>query len=101
MLALNKGKPEQMNLIEIINAFIDFREEVVTKRTVYDLGKARNKAHVLIGLVVANDNIDEIIKLIKSSQDTREAREKLVKTKWQLSESNINFITLILNYHIL
>ena len=95
MLALNKGKPEQMNLIEIINAFIDFREEVVTKRTVYDLGKARNKAHVLIGLVVANDNIDEIIKLIKSSKDTKEAREKLIKTKWQLSESNINFITLI------
>ena len=95
MLALNKGKPEQMNLIEIINAFIDFREEVVTKRTVYDLGKARNKAHILIGLVVANDNIDEIIKLIKSSRDTKEAREKLVKTKWQLSESNISFITLI------
>jgi len=95
MLALNRGKPEQMNLIEIINAFIDFREEVVTKRTVYDLGKARNKAHVLIGLVVANDNIDEIIKLIKSSKDTKEARVKLVKTKWQLFESNINFITLI------
>ena len=95
MLALNKGKPEQMNLIEIINAFVDFREEVVTKRTVYDLGKARNKAHVLIGLVVANDNIDEIIKLIKSSKDTKEAREKLIKTKWKLSESNNNFIILI------
>ncbi len=95
MLALNKGKPEQMNLIEIINAFIDFREEVITKRTVYDLRKARNKAHLLIGLVVANDNIDEIIRLIKSSKDTKEAREKLIKTKWQLSEANINFITLI------
>ena len=95
MLALNKGKPEQMNLKEIISSFIDFREEVVTKRTVYDLNKARNKAHVLIGLVVANDNIDEIIKLIKESKDSKEAKSKLIKTKWKLSNSNINFINLI------
>ena len=95
MLALNKGKPEQMNLKDIISAFIDFREEVVTKRTVFDLNKARNKAHILIGLVVANDNIDSIINLIKSSKDSKEARIKLVKNKWKLSQSNINFIILI------
>ena len=53
MLALNKGKPEQMNLKEMLAAFIDFREEVVTKRTIFDLNKARDKAHVLLGLVVA------------------------------------------------
>ena len=80
MLALNKGKPEQMNLKEILSAFIDFREEVVTKRTVYDLKKARNKAHILIGLVVANNNIDAIIELIKDSKDAKDAKVKLIKT---------------------
>ena len=95
MLALNKGKPEQMNLQKIISLFIDFREEIITKRTVYDLNKARNRAHILIGLVVTNDNIDSIIKLIKSSKDSKEAKYKLVNTKWKLLESNINFIKLI------
>ena len=95
MLALNKGKPEQMNLKEILTSFIDFREEIVTKRTIFDLNKARNKAHVLIGLVVANDNIDKIINLIKSSRDSSEAKNKLIKTKWKLSKENINFINLI------
>ena len=95
MLALNKGKPEQMNLKEILMAFIDFREEVVSKRTLFDLNKARNKAHVLIGLVVANDNLDHIIELIKSSKDSKEAKEKLLKTKWELTQQNINFIKLI------
>jgi len=95
MLALNKGKPEQMNLRDILLSFIDFREEVVTKRTAFDLNKARNKSHVLIGLVVANDNIDEVIALIKSSKDSKEAKEKLIKTKWKLSNDNTNFISLI------
>ena len=95
MLALNKGKPEQMNLKQIISSFIDFREEIITKRTIFDLNKARNKAHVLIGLVVANDNIDEIINLIKSSKDSKEAKEKLIGTSWRLSKININFITII------
>ena len=95
MLALNKGKPEQMNIKDILLAFIDFREEIVTKRTTYDLGKARSKAHLLIGLVVANDNIDEIIELIKSSLDSKDARLKLLKKKWKLSNNNINFINLV------
>ena len=60
MLALNKGKPEQLNLKQLISLFIEFREQIVTKRTIYDLNKARNKAHNLIGFVVANDNIDKI-----------------------------------------
>ncbi len=95
MLALNKGKPEQMNLKEILQLFIDFREEVVTKRTIFDLNKARNKAHILIGLVVTNENIDEVINLIKSSKDSKEAKDKLIKKKWKLSKSNIDFITLV------
>ena len=95
MLALNKGKPEQMNLKQMLAAFIDFREEVVTKRTIFDLNKARDKAHVLLGLVVANANIDEIIELIKSSKDSKEARQKLINKKWKLSEQNINFINLV------
>ena len=95
MLALNKGKPEQMNLKDMLVAFIDFREEVITKRTIFDLNKARDKAHVLLGLVVANANIDEIIELIKSSKDSKEARQKLINKKWQLSEQNVNFIKLV------
>ncbi len=95
MLALNKGKPEQMNLKEMLASFIDFREEVITKRTIFDLNKARDKAHILLGLVVANANIDEIIEMIKSSKDSREARQKLINKKWKLSEKNINFIKLV------
>ena len=95
MLALNKGKPEQMNLKEMLVAFIEFREEVITKRIIFDLNKARDKAHVLLGLVVANANIDEIIELIKSSKDSKEARQKLINKKWKLSEQNINFIKLV------
>ena len=92
MLALNKGKPEQMNLKEILSSFLDFREEVIIKRTLFDLNKAREKAHILVGLVVTNEHIDEIIELIKSSKDTKEAKEKLIKKKWKVSKQNLNFI---------
>ncbi len=95
MLALNKGKPEQMNLKEILSSFLDFREEVIIKRTLFDLNKAREKAHILVGLVVTNEHIDEIIELIKSSKDTKEAKEKLIKKKWQVSKQNLNFIKLV------
>ncbi len=95
MLALNKGKPEQLNLKEILNAFLIFREEVITKRTIFELNKARDKAHILLGLVVANSNIDEIIKIIKSSKDSKEASNKLISKKWLLSKDNINFIKLV------
>ena len=95
MLALNKGKPEQMNLKDMLSAFIEFREEVITKKTIFDLNKARDKAHILLGLVVANANIDEIITLIKSSKDSKEARQKLINKKWKLNEQNVNFIKLV------
>ena len=95
MLALNRGKPEQLNLKQIISSFVEFREEIVSKRTAFDLNKARNKAHILIGLVVANNNIDQIIELIKKSKDSKEAKEKLIRKKWKLTETNVNFINLI------
>ena len=95
MLALNKGKPEQMNLKDILISFIDFREEIITKRTIFDLNKAKDKAHILLGLVVANQNIDEIIEIIKSSKDSKEAKNKLINKKWKLSEENFNFINLV------
>ncbi len=95
MLALNKGKPEQMNLKDILSSFLIFREEVITKRTLYDLSKARDKAHLLVGLVVANVNIDEIIDLIKKSKDSKEAKNKLINKKWKLRDENINFINLV------
>ena len=95
MLALNKGKPEQLNLKQIISSFIEFREEIVSKRTTFDLNKARKKAHVLIGLVVANNNIDQIIELIKKSKDSKEAKDKLIGKKWKLTKTNVNFIKLI------
>ncbi len=95
MLALNKGKPEQMNLKDILSSFLDFREEVITKRTLFELNKARDKAHILVGLVVANYNIDEIIDLIKNSKDTKEAKDKLINKKWKLDKNTINFINLV------
>ena len=95
MLALNKGKPQQMNLKDILKNFIDFREEVIIKRTIYDLNKARDKAHILLGLVVANSSIDEIIDLIKSSKDSKDAKHKLITKKWKLSKNNLNFIKLV------
>ena len=84
-----------MNLKEILSSFLEFREEVITKKTLYDLNRAREKAHILVGLVVTNEHIDEIIELIKSSKDTKEAKEKLTKKKWKVSKQNLNFIKLV------
>ena len=97
MLALNKGKPEQMNLKDILNSFLEFREEVISKRTQYDLQKARDKAHILVGLVIANSNIDKIIEIIKNSKDGKDAKEKIRKKSWKLSKENINFIQIVEN----
>jgi DNA gyrase subunit A len=82
MLALNKGRPEPLNLKQAIAAFIDFREEVITRRTIYDLGKARDRAHVLVGLAVAVANIDEVIALIRRARDPQVAREQLMSRAW-------------------
>jgi len=82
MLALNGGRPEQMNLREIIAAFVQFREEVITRRTTYLLNKARQRAHILVGLLVAVANIDEIIALIRAAPDPAAARAGLIGRRW-------------------
>ncbi|MSO85235.1 MAG: DNA gyrase subunit A [Rhodospirillales bacterium] len=86
MLALDGGRPRLMNLKEIIEAFIAFREEVVRRRTVFELGRARDKAHILAGLAVAVANIDEVIKLIRAAKDPQIAKEKLMARAWPATE---------------
>ena len=86
MLALNGGRPEQLNLKDIISAFVAFREEVVTKRTTFLLRKARERAHILAGLLVALNNIENIIALIRAAADAGEARKGLRETDWPAAE---------------
>ncbi len=81
-IALNRGKPEQLTLIDLLKAFISFREEVVTRRTKFLLRKARDRAHVLVGMAIAVANIDEVIKLIRAAKDSGEARVALMARAW-------------------
>ena len=82
MVALDGGRPLLMNLKDLLTAFIAFREEVVSRRTKFLLGKARDRAHILVGLAIAVANIDEVIKLIRASKDANEAREALMAREW-------------------
>ncbi|PWT89199.1 MAG: DNA gyrase subunit A [Proteobacteria bacterium] len=82
MVALNGGKPELLNLKDLISAFIAFREEVISRRTKYLLGKARERAHILCGLATAVANIDEVIRIIRTSPDPNAAREALMGRDW-------------------
>ena len=82
MLALDNGRPAQMNLKDMITVFVAFREEVITRRTKFDLAKARDRGHVLVGLAVAVANIDAIIKLIRAAPDAGTAREQLMANAW-------------------
>jgi len=84
-IALVNGRPRLLNLKEMIHYFVEHRHEVVTRRTEYLLRKAEERAHILEGLIIASDNIDEVIKLIRASSNAEEAREKLMKT-FDLSE---------------
>ena len=86
MLALNHGRPEQMGLQAMLQAFVDFREEVVVRRTRFELGKARDRGHVLVGLAIAVANIDEFIRIIRSSIDPAEARERLCGRDWPTTD---------------
>jgi len=82
MLALNGGRPEQLTLRKFLTSFIDFREEVVARRTAFDLRKARDRSHVLCGLAVAVSNVDEIVTTIRASSDPAEARARLMTRAW-------------------
>ena len=82
MLALNGGRPEQLTLRGFLTAFLDFREEVVIRRTAFDLRKARDRSHILCGLAVAVSNVDEVVATIRASADAAEAREKLMERRW-------------------
>ncbi|HXC29846.1 MAG TPA: DNA gyrase subunit A [Stellaceae bacterium] len=86
MLAINGGRPELLTLRDVIVAFIAFREEVITRRTTYLLGKARDRAHILVGLLVAVGSIDPIIALIRSAADPAEAREGLLGRRWPVGD---------------
>lgn len=86
MLALDRGRPREMNLRDLIVAFVDFREEVVVRRVKFELSKARDRGHVLVGLAIAVANIDEFIHIIRSSKDPAEARERLVAKDWPASD---------------
>jgi len=94
MLALNGGKPEQLTLRRFLTSFIDFREDVVVRRTAFDLRKARERSHILCGLAVAVTNIDEIVATIRQSADAGEAREKLMARRWP-AQPILEYIALI------
>jgi DNA gyrase subunit A len=86
MVALNGGRPGLLTLHDLLTAFISFREEVVTRRTRFRLAKARDRAHILVGLAIAVANIDEVIKLIRTSPDPATAREQLMARDWPAAD---------------
>ncbi|WP_405053991.1 DNA gyrase subunit A [Tabrizicola sp.] len=94
MLALNGGRPEQLTLRDFLSYFIAFREEVVAKRTAFELRKARERSHILCGLAVAVSNVDEVVATIRASADPAEARERLMTRRWPAGEI-IPFLKLI------
>ncbi|HEY7298902.1 MAG TPA: DNA gyrase subunit A [Xanthobacteraceae bacterium] len=94
MVALEGGRPQLMNLKDLLRSFLAFREEVISRRTKHLLGKARDRAHLLVGLAIAVANIDEVIRLIRSSHDANEAREALMARDWPARDVE-SMITLI------
>ncbi len=94
MLALNGGRPETLTLRRFLTSFLDFREEVVARRTAYELRKARERSHILCGLAVAVSNVDEVVRTIRASADAAEAREKLMTRRWPAQEI-LEYIQLI------
>ncbi|SEH90125.1 DNA gyrase subunit A [Paracoccus alkenifer] len=86
MLALNGGRPELLTLRDFLTHFITFREEVVARRTAYELRRARERSHVLCGLAVAVSNVDEVVATIRASKDAAEARERLMQRRWPAHE---------------
>ncbi|MBK6801137.1 MAG: DNA gyrase subunit A [Novosphingobium sp.] len=86
MLAIRGGRPETLTLRDIIAAFITFREEVITRRTKYELNKARDRAHILLGLVVAVTNLDEVVRIIRGAPNPAAAREALLRREWPIGD---------------
>lgn len=86
MVALNGGKPEVLTLLDMLRAFVAFREEVISRRTKFLLKKVRDRAHILVGLAIAVANIDEVIKLIRTAPDPQTAREQLMTRRWPASD---------------
>ncbi|KQT32700.1 DNA gyrase subunit A [Sphingomonas sp. Leaf412] len=86
MLAIRGGRPETLNLRDIIAAFVTFREQVITRRSKFELNKARERAHILLGLVIAVTNLDEVVKIIRGSSSPAEARGKLLAREWPIAE---------------
>ncbi|MEO1015590.1 MAG: DNA gyrase subunit A [Pseudomonadota bacterium] len=82
MLALNGGRPQQLTLRDVLLSFVSFREEVVTRRTKFELAKARDRAHILVGLAIAVANIDDVVKLIREAPDPATAKERLMAREW-------------------
>jgi DNA gyrase subunit A len=89
ILALHQGRPQQLNLKDMLEAFISFREEVITRRTRHKLGKARDRAHLLIGLAIAVANIDEVIAVIRAAKDPNEARDELMTRDWNAADVGV------------
>ena len=94
MLALNGGRPEQLTLRRFLTSFIDFREDVVARRTAFELRKARERSHILCGLAVAVSNVDEVVATIRASADAAEARQKLMARRWPAHDI-VEYIKLI------
>ena len=86
MLAINGGRPMMMNLKDIISAFVAFREEVIRRRTIFELNKARDRAHVLVGLAIAVENLDPVIELIRTAPNPQEAKDALIAKPWPAGE---------------
>ncbi|OCC24508.1 DNA gyrase subunit A [Croceicoccus estronivorus] len=86
MLAIRGGRPEVLSLRDMIQAFIQFREEVITRRTKFELNKARDRAHILLGLVVAVSNLDEVVAIIRGSSNPAQARERLLTREWEIGD---------------
>jgi DNA gyrase subunit A len=86
MLAIRGGRPELLNLRDIVEAFVKFREEVITRRSKFELAKARERAHILLGLVIAVTNLDEVVKIIRSSPSPAVARDRLLTREWPIAE---------------
>ena len=86
MLAIRGGRPETLNLRDIIESFVKFREEVITRRSKFELAKARDRAHILLGLVIAVTNLDEVVRIIRGSASPAEARAALIAREWPIAE---------------